>query len=109
MMYNSCFWKLVASGKSKREAQHSLKGAQLQKKIKELAIDYNKLPVIFRQGSSVFWDRVDNALIHHENGESSKGRGKVIIKHIDIIGSVFWLQHPGILDEKARTAQVFQG
>lgn len=25
--YNSCFWKLVASGKSKREAQHSLKGA----------------------------------------------------------------------------------
>ncbi|GAU09984.1 hypothetical protein TSUD_335110 [Trifolium subterraneum] len=98
--YNTCFWKLVASGKSKREAQRSLKGAQLQKKIEELAIDYNKLPVMFRQGSSVFWDRVDTVLIHQENGESSKSYGKVIVQHIDIIGSAFWLEHPDILDEK---------
>jgi tRNA(His) guanylyltransferase len=98
--YNTCFWKLVASGKSKREAQRSLKGAQLQKKIEELAIDYNKLPVMFRQGSSVFRDRVDNVLIHQENGESSENYGKVIVQHIDIIGSAFWLEHPGILDEK---------
>lgn len=97
--YNSCFWKLVASGKSKREAQHSLKGAQLQQKLKELAIDYNNLPIIFRQGSSVFWDGVDNALLHQENGESSKGYGKVVVKHMDIIGSAFWLEHPSILDQ----------
>ncbi|XP_061345505.1 tRNA(His) guanylyltransferase 2-like [Gastrolobium bilobum] len=96
--YNSCFWKLVASGKSKKEAQHSLKGAQLQKKIDELAIDYNKLPIMFRQGSSVFWDRVDNGLIHQENGESSESYGKVIVEHYDIIGSAFWLEHPSILD-----------
>ncbi|KAK2365202.1 tRNAHis guanylyltransferase [Trifolium repens] len=98
--YNTCFWKLVASGKSKREAQRSLKGAQLQKKIEELAIDYNKLPVMFRQGSSVFRDRADNVLIHQENGESSENYGKVIVQHIDIIGPAFWLEHPGILDEK---------
>ncbi|XP_004494705.1 tRNA(His) guanylyltransferase 1 [Cicer arietinum] len=99
--YNSCFWKLVASGKSKREAQRSLKGAQLQKKIEELAIDYNQLPVMFRQGSSVFWDRVDNVLIYQENGKSSESYGNVIVEHIDIIGSsAFWLQHPDILDEK---------
>ncbi|KAK7361954.1 hypothetical protein VNO77_04050 [Canavalia gladiata] len=98
--YNSCFWKLVASGKSKREAQHNLKGAQLQKKIEELAIDYNKLPVMFRQGSSVFWDKVDDLLIHQENGESSDNYGKVIVEHVDIIGSTFWLEHPNILDEK---------
>ncbi|KAJ1430184.1 tRNAHis guanylyltransferase catalytic domain [Sesbania bispinosa] len=98
--YNSCFWKLVASGKSKKEAQHSLKGAQLQKKIEELAIDYNKLPIMFRQGSSVFWERVDNILIHQENGESSQNHGKVIVEHSDIIGLAFWLEHPSILGEK---------
>lgn len=98
--YNSCFWKLVASRKSKREAQQSLKGAQLQKKIEELAIDYNKLPIMFRQGSSVFWDRADNVLTHQENGESSESYGKVVVEHIDIIGSAFWLERPGILNEK---------
>ncbi|TKY64136.1 tRNA(His) guanylyltransferase 2 [Spatholobus suberectus] len=97
--YNSCFWKLVVSGKSKREAQHSLKGAQLQKKIEELAIDYNKLPVMYRQGSSVYRNKVDNVLIHQENGESSESYGKAIVEHIDIIGPTFWLEHPNILDE----------
>ena len=96
--YNSCFWKLVASGKSKREAQNSLKGAQLQKKIEELAIDYNNLPVMYRQGSSVYRDKVDIALIHQENGEFPENYGKVIVGHIDIIGPTFWLEHPNILD-----------
>ncbi|CAJ1968356.1 unnamed protein product [Sphenostylis stenocarpa] len=97
--YNSCFWKLVASGKSKREAQNSLKGAQLQKKIEELDIDYNKLPVMFRQGSSVYRDKIDTDLIHHENGNTFESNGKVIVEHIDIIGPTFWLEHPNILDE----------
>uniref|UniRef100_I1MN70 tRNA(His) guanylyltransferase n=1 Tax=Glycine max TaxID=3847 RepID=I1MN70_SOYBN len=83
--YNSCFWKLVASRKSKRKAQNSLKGAQLEKKIEELAIDYNNLPV-------------DTALIHQENGETPENYGKVIVGHIDIIGPTFWLEHPNILD-----------
>ncbi|KHN09345.1 Putative tRNA(His) guanylyltransferase [Glycine soja] len=89
---------LVASGKSKREAQNSLKGAQLQKKIEELAIDYNNLPVMYRQGSSVYRDKVDIALIHQENGEFPENYGKVIVGHIDIIGPTFWLEHPNILD-----------
>ncbi|KAF7825594.1 tRNA(His) guanylyltransferase 2-like [Senna tora] len=96
--YNSCFWKLVASGKSKKEAQHSLKGAQLQKKVEELGIDYNNLPIMFRQGSSVFWEEGDNLSIHQENGESNEGCRKVTLAHCDIIGSAFWLKHPSILD-----------
>ncbi|KAL2337357.1 hypothetical protein Fmac_011803 [Flemingia macrophylla] len=97
--YNSCFWKLVASRKSKREAQNSLKGAQLQKKIEELAIDYNKLPIMYRQGSSIYREKVDNVLMHQENEESTECYGKVIVEHIDIIGPTFWLEHPNILDE----------
>ncbi|MED6151661.1 hypothetical protein PIB30_084554 [Stylosanthes scabra] len=95
--YNSCFWKLVGSGNLKREAQQSLKGAQLQKKIEELAIDYNSLPAMFRQGSSVFWD---NVLTCQQNGKSSESCGRVIVEHCDIIGSGFWLEHPSILEEK---------
>ncbi|XP_052723117.1 tRNA(His) guanylyltransferase 1 [Vigna angularis] len=97
--YNSCFWKLVASGKSKREAQNSLKGGQLQKKIEELAIDYNKLPVMFQQGSSVYRDKVDTVPTHEENGNSFESKGKVIVEHVDIIGPTFWLEHLNILDE----------
>ncbi|KAJ0524147.1 putative tRNA(His) guanylyltransferase [Helianthus annuus] len=61
--YNTCFWMLVKSGKSTREAQSLLKGTQAQEKNQMLsqlfAIDYNTLPVIFRNGSSVFWDKVN--------------------------------------------------
>ncbi|MED6219231.1 hypothetical protein PIB30_033937 [Stylosanthes scabra] len=98
--YNSCFWKLVAFGKRKREAQQSLKGAQLQKKIEELAIDYNSLPAMFRQGSSVFWEKMDNVLTCQQNGKSSESCGRVIVEHCDIIGSGFWLERPIILEEK---------
>ncbi|KAK7340998.1 hypothetical protein VNO80_23922 [Phaseolus coccineus] len=97
--YNSCFWKLVASGKSKSEAQNNLKGGQLQKKVEELAIDYNKLPAMFQLGSSVYRDKVDTALIHEENGNSFECKGEVIVEHIDIIGPTFWLEHLNILDE----------
>lgn len=97
--YNSCFWKLVASGKSKKEAQNSLKGAQLQKKVEELEIDYNNLPLMFRHGSSVFWDKGDEFLMHQENGELCKCCRKVVVEHCDIIASTFWLEHPSILEE----------
>ncbi|KAJ6686939.1 hypothetical protein OIU79_016644 [Salix purpurea] len=56
--YNTCFWMLVKSGKSKSEAQRALKGTQAQEKKEMLAWfgidDYNALPAMFRQGSSVF-------------------------------------------------------
>nr|XP_043623992.1 tRNA(His) guanylyltransferase 1-like isoform X2 [Erigeron canadensis] len=59
--YNTCFWMLVKSGKSTREAQSILKGTQRPEKNQLLcqlfAIDYNTLPIIFRNGSSVFWDK----------------------------------------------------
>ncbi|KAL3516400.1 hypothetical protein ACH5RR_023302 [Cinchona calisaya] len=58
--YNTCFWMLVKSGKSKSEAQNFLKGTQTQEKnelLTQFAIDYNTLPLMFRQGTSVFWDK----------------------------------------------------
>ncbi|GKD67445.1 tRNA(His) guanylyltransferase 1-like protein isoform X1, partial [Tanacetum coccineum] len=58
--YNTCFWMLVKSGKTTREAQSKLKGTQTQEKnqiLSEFGIDYSMLPIMFRNGSCVFWDK----------------------------------------------------
>ena len=69
-------------------------------KVEELAIDYNKLPVMFRLGNSVYRDKVDTALIHEDNGNSFESKEEVIVEHIDIIGPTFcWLEHLNILYE----------
>ncbi|XP_015581517.1 tRNA(His) guanylyltransferase 1 isoform X2 [Ricinus communis] len=97
--YNTCFWALVKSGKSKTDAQSTLKGTQVREKNEILAqfgIDYNNLPLIFRQGSSVF--RVKEDIVIHENGASAKNlRTKVIVQFCDIIVESFWKEHPDIL------------
>ncbi|KAL2240984.1 tRNA(His) guanylyltransferase 1 [Sesamum indicum] len=102
--YNTCFWMLVKSGTSKREAQHYLKGTQAQEKNELLdqlsgIIDYyNKLPLMFRQGSSVYWDK--EKMVDNEGGAAGKSRKIVVVKHCNIIETSFWEAHPGILDEK---------
>ncbi|KAF2323620.1 hypothetical protein GH714_036359 [Hevea brasiliensis] len=98
--YNTCFWALVKSGKSKSDAQNTLKGTQALEKNQILAqfgIDYNALPAILRQGSSVFSVKED--VVIHENGSSvEKLRNKVIVEYCNIIEQSFWEAHPGILD-----------
>ncbi|GAB4834626.1 tRNA-His guanylyltransferase [Ancistrocladus abbreviatus] len=96
--YNTCFWMLVKSGKTKSEAQYSLKGTQSQEKYELLAqqfsIDYNTLPAIFRLGSSVF--RED--LVVYDNGAPiEKFQDKVVVRHCNIIEPSFWKAHAGIL------------
>ncbi|XP_077212685.1 tRNA(His) guanylyltransferase 2-like isoform X2 [Tasmannia lanceolata] len=59
--YNTCFWALVKSGKSKMEAHNLLKGTQTQEKnellFQQFSINYNTLPAMFRKGSCVFKDK----------------------------------------------------
>ncbi|KAI7740749.1 hypothetical protein M8C21_033930 [Ambrosia artemisiifolia] len=97
--YNTCFWMLVKSGKSTREAQSLLKGTQAQEKIQMLSqlfgIDYNTLPVIFRNGSSVFWDK---EMMVTDNGVVAKSHKKVVVEHPNIIEDDFWGAHPLILE-----------
>ncbi|XP_048335653.2 tRNA(His) guanylyltransferase 1 isoform X1 [Ziziphus jujuba] len=103
--YNTCFWELVKSGKSEREAQNVLKGTQTLEKmelLKQFGIsDYNKLPVMFRQGSSAYWEKEDISLVE-EKGAASNGKcqKKVILEHCNIIEPSFWNSHPNILGEK---------
>ncbi|KAL1806609.1 hypothetical protein DCAR_0832433 [Daucus carota subsp. sativus] len=96
--YNTCFWELVKSGRSKREAQKYLKGTQTNEKYELLAqkfnIEYNKLPNMFRRGSSVFREEKDTV---NTIGETQK---RVVIKHCNIIDSCFWEANPNILNEE---------
>ncbi|KAI3888752.1 hypothetical protein MKX03_013920 [Papaver bracteatum] len=99
--YNTCFWKLIESGKTKSEAQDRLKGTQTQDKneiLFQLGVNYSNLPAIFRKGSCVFKDKM---VKYNENGQPVKrSRNKVITDHCDIIGDEFWKEHASILKDE---------
>ncbi|KAI3973053.1 hypothetical protein MKX01_019711, partial [Papaver californicum] len=101
--YNTCFWKLIESGKTKSEAQDRLKGTQTQDKneiLFQLGVNYTELPPIFRKGSCVFKDKVEETVKYNEDGKPVKRlRNKVIADHCDIIGDKFWNDHVNILKE----------
>ncbi|KAI3859277.1 hypothetical protein MKW98_007658 [Papaver atlanticum] len=102
--YNTCFWKLIESGKTKSVAQDRLKGTQTQDKneiIFQLGVNYSNLPAIFRKGSCVFKDTVEEIVKYNENGQPVKrSRNKVITDHCDIIGDEFWKEHASILKDE---------
>lgn len=99
--YNTCYWALVNSGKSPKEAQETLKGTQTDFKNELLystfGINYNKLPAQFRKGSTII--RATTIVTEErENGTTKeKTRMKPTILFIDIIRDQFWNQHPSIL------------
>ncbi|PWA94480.1 tRNAHis guanylyltransferase [Artemisia annua] len=103
--HNTCFWALVKSGKSRREAQTRLQvnyvsvgqsrisfslGTSTKEKYQmlsqEFGIDYNQLPLKFLNGSSVFWDDKE------VNGEK-----KLVVEYPNIIKDDFWHEHPLII------------
>ncbi|KAI5356289.1 hypothetical protein L3X38_009184 [Prunus dulcis] len=98
--YNTCFWELVKSGKSKSEAQNFLKGTQTgdkEKLLKQFGIDYHKLPAMFRQGSSIFWDKEDITMMQEKEKPGGNSLKRVIVEHCNIIEPSFWAAHPTIL------------
>ncbi|KAH1065961.1 hypothetical protein J1N35_030948 [Gossypium stocksii] len=101
--YNTCFWSLVKSGKSKSEAQNYLKGTQAREKnellLKEFGINYNTLPLMFRQGSSIFRVKRENpTLLENDASSVEKTETKIVTEHCNIIEQSFWEAHPSILD-----------
>ncbi|XP_042043802.1 tRNA(His) guanylyltransferase 2-like [Salvia splendens] len=99
--YNTCFWLLVKSGKSKSEAQIYLKRTQTLEKnelldrLTGVPNYYKSLPPMFCLGSSVFWDK-ESKLVDNEEVAT----GRIVVGHCNIIETGFWEAHPQILDEK---------
>lgn len=102
--YNTCFWMLVKSGKSKSEAQAYLKGTQAREKnevlLQQFGIDYNTLPLMFRQGSSAFWNEEEKTGMYENGASAEKSGKKVVVEQCNIIEQSFWEAHPSILNEK---------
>ncbi|XP_038883677.1 tRNA(His) guanylyltransferase 1-like isoform X1 [Benincasa hispida] len=100
--YNTCFWELVKSGKSKSEAQACLKGTQAQEKERllnlQFNISYNELPLMFRQGSSAFWDKKNVIAVDKNPDALEISKRKIVVVHSNIIEPSFWEDHPWILD-----------
>ncbi|XP_020095728.1 tRNA(His) guanylyltransferase 1-like isoform X2 [Ananas comosus] len=102
--YNTCFWMLVKSGKTEREAQEMLKGTLSKDKnellFQQFGVNYDKVPAMFRKGSCVYRDKVEEIVKFDESRNPVRRiRKKVVLGHFDIIGPNFWHEHPEILEE----------
>ncbi|CAI7826565.1 unnamed protein product [Closterium sp. NIES-54] len=120
--YNTCFWLLVKSGLSPKEAQDTIKGTLADAKNELLftrfGINYNDLPAIFRKGSSIFRRQMtqhrcspSSPLMPWQVEEQVEGkqhpdgrpvvrrRSKLLVVHDDIIADAFWAANPHLLGE----------
>ncbi|XP_069755143.1 probable tRNA(His) guanylyltransferase isoform X3 [Narcine bancroftii] len=110
-LYNTTFWALVQQGGlSNREAEEKLKGtlAGVKNEIlfSEFNINYNKEPEMFRKGTVLIWQKVEEAVDKQVttpdtpegiNVMVKKTRKKILPLHVDIIGDGFWEEHLEIL------------
>eukprot|EP01103_Thecamoeba_quadrilineata_P016875 TRINITY_DN5782_c0_g1_i1.p1 TRINITY_DN5782_c0_g1~~TRINITY_DN5782_c0_g1_i1.p1 ORF type:complete len:259 (-),score=28.12 TRINITY_DN5782_c0_g1_i1:23-799(-) len=102
-LYNTCFWNLVLKENiSNEEAQNILKGTLSAAKneilFTRLGINYTKEPAMFRKGSILFRDKVDQKVIDPRNGKEVIRKVSVVLTvHEDFIGLPFWNAHPHLL------------
>ncbi|CAM0958962.1 unnamed protein product [Alopecurus aequalis] len=100
-LYNTCFWMLVKSGKTEKEAHQALKGTLSKDKnkllLEQFQVNYNDEPTMFRKGSSVYRDKVET----NDDGNPTKRTCKPpLVSNADIIGPEFWEKHQYILGEE---------
>uniref|UniRef100_A0A8R7UC36 tRNA(His) guanylyltransferase n=2 Tax=Triticum urartu TaxID=4572 RepID=A0A8R7UC36_TRIUA len=98
--YNTCFWALVKSGKTEKEAHQALKGTFSKDKnkllLQQFQVNYNDEPAVFRKGSSVYRDKVKT----DDCGNPIKRtREAITVSSFDLIGPEFWENHQYILGE----------
>jgi tRNA(His) guanylyltransferase len=101
-LYNTCFWTLVESGKTPKEAEERLCGTFSDEKnellFSDFGINYNVVPTIFRRGSILKWDLVEKIVKRVSGKEVEKVVPSVVIVHEDWIKDTFWSENPRILE-----------
>jgi len=101
--YNTCFWALVHSGKTKAEAQAQLKGTLTEHKNELLhskfGVNYAALPELYRKGSTLIRRHVLTEVKKMTDGRPvMRERPSIPILHEDIIKDGFWIDNPHILN-----------
>lgn len=110
-LYNTTFWALVLQGnQTEREAHETLKGTVSSDKNEILynrfQVNYDKLPAMFRKGTTLAWDARSEELKEGEGGQEKKTekiKARLRTLHVDIIGSQFWSESN---KQKREVAQV---
>ncbi|XP_064422940.1 probable tRNA(His) guanylyltransferase isoform X2 [Latimeria chalumnae] len=112
-LYNTTFWTLVQKGGlSTAQAEERLRGTLSADKneilFSEFNINYNMEPVIYKKGTILIWQKVDETTtrrrkLPNEPEEKdivvTRTRNKVLPLHLDLFGDQFWEEHPEILEE----------
>nr|XP_033783442.1 probable tRNA(His) guanylyltransferase isoform X2 [Geotrypetes seraphini] len=105
-LYNTVFWALVhQGGLTKAQAQERLRGTLSSDKneilFSEFNINYNNEPLMYRKGTILVWQKVNEIATKQINSEKEVKQtpSKVTSLHCDIIGQQFWKEHPEILDD----------
>ncbi|XP_030068322.1 putative tRNA(His) guanylyltransferase isoform X3 [Microcaecilia unicolor] len=108
-LYNTVFWALaLQGGLTKVQAQERLRGTLSADKneilFSEFNINYNNEPLMYRKGTVLVWQKVNeiatkqiNLSEGSEDKEVKRTRSEVTLLHCDIIGQQFWKEHPEIL------------
>eukprot|EP01117_Protostelium_nocturnum_P008778 TRINITY_DN3147_c0_g1_i1.p1 TRINITY_DN3147_c0_g1~~TRINITY_DN3147_c0_g1_i1.p1 ORF type:complete len:229 (-),score=83.03 TRINITY_DN3147_c0_g1_i1:92-778(-) len=109
-MYNLCFWKLVQSGVTAKDAENQLKGTLSKDKndllFEKFGVNYNNEDPMFRKGSSICrqWKEID--VTNSKTGEPTKRRKlRFSIIYEDIINDEFWTKNAHILNEEVETKE----
>ncbi|CAD6271450.1 unnamed protein product [Miscanthus lutarioriparius] len=99
--YNTCFWMLVKSGKSEKEAHEILKGTLSKDKnellFQQFQMNYNNEPAMFRKGSCIYRQKVEELAGAEDcDNDTTRERWHVKVDHLDL-GPGFWRKHPWIM------------
>ncbi|KAF3334420.1 tRNA(His) guanylyltransferase 1-like protein [Carex littledalei] len=81
-----------------------LTGTQAKEKnemlFNQFGINYDKLPEMFKKGSCVFRNKVEEIVKIDKSGNPVKRCKQIVtVDYVDIIGPKFWNEHPYILHE----------
>ncbi|XP_035673386.1 probable tRNA(His) guanylyltransferase [Branchiostoma floridae] len=113
-LYNTCFWALVQQGgmtnkQAEERIRHTFSADKNEILFSEFGINYNNEPEIYKKGTVLVWKRVEETVMKtcrteedpvERPREVTKLRKKAVPLHTDIIGDVFWEEHPDILEEE---------
>jgi tRNA(His) guanylyltransferase len=95
-LYNTCFWKLVDSGKTETDAETLLNGTFSSQKnellFSQFNINYNNIEDVFKKGSVLFRTKKPHKEITKDSREIERLRPTIECAYVDLISDDFWQQ-----------------
>ncbi|XP_047956940.1 tRNA(His) guanylyltransferase 2-like isoform X2 [Salvia hispanica] len=101
--YDTCLWQLIKSGKSKEEAQATLRGLLKQDKneLSGQCFNISDIPKMFRQDTCSFKTKVEEIVKYKDGSPIIRLRSRVVTVHSENIASKrFWNENKCLSEEE---------